>query len=168
MSVCVSVCGTGNCLGESGSEALREVLEAKGLADCLESLSDDEGTDSEGEEDQEHEREQGEEGEEREEEGEEREEEGEGDVERKATSSPEPQVLSPIQPQSFVVYRGHPPLPSRSCSLPETLGLRQHLSAVSFPSDNLQHYLRPLTSSRLYCSCHILNSSPLIISMSLY
>ena len=97
----MSLCGTGNCLGESGSEALREILEAKGLADCLESLSDDEGTDSEGE-DQEHEGEQGEEGE-----GEEREDgEVEGDVERKATSSPQPQVNTSTT--IMYMYRGHP------------------------------------------------------------
>ena len=54
-SDCVSFFLSGNCLGESGKEALRELLEAKGLADCLKSLSDDEGTDSEGEGGEEHE-----------------------------------------------------------------------------------------------------------------
>lgn len=51
---------TGNCFGEEGIELLRGSLEAKGLADALASLSDDEGLEDDDEDDQSDDREESE------------------------------------------------------------------------------------------------------------
>ena len=83
----------GNCFGEEGCETVRECLEAKGLGDCLDSLSDDEGEEGDDEGEGEDDEKEGEE--EEEEEGEGKGEEGEGEEEGEGSQG-EPEEVEKV------------------------------------------------------------------------